>query len=212
MFYLRLNKVRILNNRELLGKGEIQIMSFVTLGEADFPNFNEFFKTNDEKRKREIIENAVDKVINSRVLPEIGKVKDNQVITFGDTGLIVYKADNIPPDFNWMLIAIESDKKTRDNAELISKILTDKNITSIVGVISALATVSNPVAAAIATLSTLISKSLTTIFKKDKDDEAGLFLASFIEKEHYPNGKREKEDVIDSTGNMYVDYTIFGYK
>lgn len=36
MFYLRLNKIRIFNNYRLLGSSDLQLMSFVTMGEADF--------------------------------------------------------------------------------------------------------------------------------------------------------------------------------
>ena len=35
---------------------------------------------------------------------------------------------------------------------------------------------------------------------------------SFIRPEHYPQGIRESHDVHDMTGNMFFDYTIFGYK
>jgi len=212
MFYLRLNKVKILNNRELLGKGEIQLISFVNPGESDFPMLNDFYYTNDENQKKELVKQAVNQVLSSRVLPEIQKIKDNQTIYFGDTGYILFKSKTIPADLNWMLLAFESDRRTRDNAKLIGKIVTDKNITSIVGAIASLASLSNPVSAAITTLSSIVAGALVEVFGQDKDDQVGLFLTSFIEKEHYPNGKRDKEDVMDSTGNMFVDYTIFGYQ
>lgn len=211
MFYLRLNKIKILNNREMLGKGEIQIMSFVTKGESDFPMLQHFFDSNDDHDKRELIKQAVTKVVSSRIVTPIHKVKDNQSLYFGDTGYIVHKSDETPSDLNWMLLAIELDNNTRDNAELLSNILTDDNISTIVNTVSTLASISNPVASAITKLVTLVAKQLTEVFKNDKDDQAGLYISSFIKEADYPNGKRDKQDVPDLSANMFLDYTIFAY-
>lgn len=211
MFYLRLNKVKILNNREMLGKAEIQFMSFVTNGESDFPMLDDFFKTNDEQAKKELVKKAIEQVVSSRILMPIQKFKDNQVVYFGDTGYIVYKSEKIPEDLNWMFLAIELDKNTRTNAELANSILTDDNISTAVDSISTLASVASPVAGAITKLVTFAAKAITDILKNNKDDQAGLFIASYIQKEHYPHGKRDKEDVPDLTSNMFIDYTIFGY-
>ena len=57
----------------------------------------------------------------------------------------------------------------------------------------------------------IFSSVVPEVFKNNRDDQAGLFLASFIEKEHYPFGKRDKEDVPDLTANMFLDYTLFAY-
>ena len=211
MFYLRLNKVKILKKRELIGKAEIQFMSFVTAGESDFPMIDDFFNSNDAEVKSELIKQAVSKLVSSRVMPQIQKIRNRQAITFGSNGYIVYKAEQIPQDFNWMLMAIESDGRTRSNAELLSDILTEKNITSIAGALATLASYSNPVSAAITTLSTFVAEALTTVFKKDKDDQVGLLITSFIEKKDYPFGKLDAEDIVDMTGNMLVDYTVFSY-
>jgi hypothetical protein len=212
MFYLRINKVKILNNREMLGKGEIQFMSFVTKGESGFPMLQEFFQTNNTKIKKELITQAIEEVVSSRILMPIQKFKDNQQVYFGDTGYIVFKSKTIPEDLNWMFLAIELDHKTRTNATLLSDILTDKNLTAVVDSISSLASITNPVASAVTKLTTFTAKALTEVFKNNRDDQAGLFLASFIEKEHYPFGKRDKEDVPDLTANMFLDYTLFAYE
>ena len=100
MFYVRINKVKILNNREMLGKGEIQLMSFVTKGKSDFPMLEDFFNTNSSRAKRKFVKQAIEKVISSRILIPIQKFKDNQEIFFGDTGYIVYQSDTIPEDLN----------------------------------------------------------------------------------------------------------------
>ncbi|KAF2081224.1 hypothetical protein [Flavobacterium sharifuzzamanii] len=211
MFYVRLNKLRIIKNGDLIGKGEIQFMSFINQSSDSFPNLNEFFETNDENRKKEIIKDSVSQVIQSRILMTIYKVKDKSIITFGDTGYIVYKDDKIPQDFSWQIVGVELDKKMRDNAALIKAILTDSNINVLTKGIEALAKTTNPVSGAVVELSKLVVGVILDIAKNKKDDQVGYYLSSFIEKLDYPNGIRDKQDVPDLTGNMFVDYSIFGY-
>ena len=151
-------------------------------------------------------------MISSRILIPIQKFKDNQEIFFGDTGYIVYQSDTIPEDLNWMFLAIELDQKTRSNAELLSLVLADNTISDVIDSIINIAGVENSLMNAITKLTTFIAKSVTEILKHDRDDQAGLFLTSFIRKEDYPFGKRDKKNVPDLTANMFIDYTIFGYK
>lgn len=171
-----------------------------------------FFTTNDESLKKELIKSAIEKVVSSRIMMPIEKFKDNQSVYFGDTGYLVHNSTEIPEDLNWMFMAIELDNKTRSNSELLSSILTEENISEAMDIVSALSAVSNPVATAITKLVTLLGKQITTVFKNDRDDQAGLFLASFIRKVHYINGKRDREDVPDLTSNMFLDYTIFAFE
>lgn len=211
MFYLRLNKLRIYSNGALLGSSEVQLMSFVTLGEADFPMLNEFYRTSDVGQKKQLVSQAVAKVVSSRIMPEIQRVKDNQLIYFGDTGYNVFVADAIPESVNWMLLAVKSNQQMVDNATLLSQILTEKNLTSLVGAIGVLASATNPVTAAVTTLTTLVAESVLKLCTNAKDHQLGLLITSFIRQEHYPYGKRDAQDVPDATGNMKVDYTIFGF-
>ena len=111
-----------------------------------------------------------------------------------------------------MFLAIELDQKTRSNAELLSLVLADNTISDVIDSIINIAGVENSLMNAITKLTTFIAKSVTEILKHDRDDQAGLFLTSFIRKEHYPFGKRDKKNAPDLTANMFIDYTIFGYK
>lgn len=211
MFYLRLNKVRIFNNYRLLGSSDLQLMSFVTMGEADFPMLNEFYRTSDAAVKKELIAQAVNKVLSSRIMPQIQRIKDNQVIYFGDTGYNVFVNDTIPQDLNWMLLAIKSNQQMVDNATLAGEILTEQNLNSLVATIAMLSGVASPVTAAVSTLTLLVAQSVLKVCTNAKDHQLGLLLTSFVRQEHYPNGKRDAQDVPDATGNMKVDYTIFGF-
>ena len=211
MFYLRLNKIRIFNNYRLLGSSDLQLMSFVTMGEADFPMLNEFYRTSDAAVKKELVAQAVNKVLSSRIMPQIQRIKDNQVIYFGDTGYNVFVNDTIPQDLNWMLLAIKSNQQLVDNATLAGEILTEQNLNSLVATIAMLSGMASPVAAAVSTLTLLVAQSVLKVCTNAKDHQLGLLLTSFVRQEHYPNGKRDAQDVPDATGNMKVDYTIFGF-
>ncbi|MBP7613477.1 MAG: hypothetical protein KA753_09975 [Paludibacter sp.] len=211
MFYLRLNKIRIFNNYRLLGSSDLQLMSFVTMGEADFPMLNEFYRTSDAAVKKELVAQAVNKVLSSRIMPQIQRIKDNQVIYFGDTGYNVFVNDTIPQDLNWMLLAIKSNQQLVDNATLAGEILTEQNLNSLVATIAMLSGMASPVTAAVSTLTLLVAQSVLKVCTNAKDHQLGLLLTSFVRQEHYPNGKRDAQDVPDATGNMKVDYTIFGF-
>lgn len=211
MFYLRLNKIRIFNNYTLLGPSNLQLMSFVTMGEADFPMLDEFYRTSDAAVKKELVARAVAKVVSSRIMPQIQRVKDNQIIYFGDTGYNVFVNEAIPQDLNWMLLAIKSNQKMVDNARLASQILTEQNLNTFVGALAVLSGMASPVTAAVSTLTTLVAQSVLKVCANAKDHQLGLLLTSFVRQEHYPNGKRDAQNVPDATGNMRVDYTIFGF-
>ena len=211
MFYLRLNKIRIFNNYRLLGSSDLQLMSFVTMGEADFPMLNEFYRTSDAAVKKELVAQAVNKVLSSRIMPQIQRIKDNQVIYFGDTGYNVFVNDTIPQDLNWMLLAIKSNQQLVDNATLAGEILTEQNLNSLVATIAMLSGMASPVTAAVSTLTLLVAQSVLKVCTNAKDHQLGLLLTSFVRQEHYPNGKRDAQDVPDATENMKVDYTIFGF-
>jgi hypothetical protein len=212
MFYLSLNKIKIINNRELLGKAEVQIMSFVNSSESDFPMLKQFFDTVDENDKVKLITDAASKVLSSRMLTPIYKIKDKQSIVFGDTGFIVYKSKIIPEDFSWMLLAVDLDEKTRNNAKLFDAVLTNKNIKTMVSVISKLSNIASPVSTAIFELTEIIGGIIMNFSKNDKDDQIGFYMSSYIRQVHYIHGKRDGHDIPDLSGNMTIDYTIFGYE
>lgn len=209
MFYFRINKVKILNNRELLGKAEVSFLSFITVEETDFPKIDDLLAITDEKERKRLIEEAVTKVTGSVQIPKIAKIRDKQNVTFGDTGVTVFRSKTVPNDFNWLFLAVESDSKTRNNAAAIQAFFTKEKVDTIVSKVLGLLTLSNPAAAAVNALAPIVFDGICEALKNDKDDQIGVSISSFIRSMHYPNGKRDAQDVSDATGNMFVDYTIF---
>jgi hypothetical protein len=212
MFYFRINKVKILNNRELIGKAEVQFMSFVTTGDTRLPTLQGFMDTTDSTEKKRMVSEAVAQVVSSRVMMPVHKIRDKHQIFFGDTGYVLYQAEKMPQDFNWQFIAIELDDRTRDNAALVASILTEDTISSLVTAVTTVASVSNPVVGAVTVIVQIVAEKVAQIFKHDKDDIIGLLLMSLNRREHYLHGLRDKQDVQDLSGNMFVDYSIFGYE
>ncbi len=213
MFYLKLNKIKILNNRELLGKAEVQIMSFITTGNEELPQLESLLGTEDRAEREVILKSAVATVLSWRILTPVYKIRDNHQLFFGDAGYVVYKSDSIPDDLNWQLMAVELDGRTRENAELAEELLAkNDNLSKTIDALLTVASFSNPVTAAVKVIVNVVAETLPEVLKHDRDDQVGLFITSLNRREHYLYGLRDKQDVPDLSGNMFIDYSIFGYE
>ncbi|MDR8389521.1 hypothetical protein NC796_00135 [Aliifodinibius sp. S!AR15-10] len=219
MFYFRINRLKIKDNREgrrfiIFGRdlAEVKLFSFISTENVDLPEFDEYFVTNEQARKKEIIKSAVSKVASSRIFTEIENVKDDHILTFGDTGYVLYQTEKIPQDFNWMFLAIESDRKSREIAEDFEKVVEDpefdKFADNIIGFLSAGPTAPYTFAKEAARF---IGKIITKQMKNNKDDLIGILYMSLNRAEHYLHADRKKDGVPDLTNNMYIDYSLFGF-
>jgi hypothetical protein len=70
----------------------------------------------------------------------------------------------------------------------------------------------NPSFTASVTIIRFIGQCVATAMKKNKDDMAGLLYMSLNRREHYHNGERKSDGVMDLTGNMSIDYSVFGFE
>ncbi|WP_026995801.1 hypothetical protein [Flectobacillus major] len=220
MFYFRINKLKIYDNREkrkflgIIGKdlAQVKLISFVSTEFADFPDFSDFIQTNDATEKQEIIKRGVESVIGSRILTEIENVKDGHQMTFGDTGFVLYQSKAIPESFDWQFIAYESDKNIRDTATMVNDILTGTDLNKFAGNLSTIIkNVPNPTFTASIAITNLAINTIAQVAKKNKDDMIGILMMSLNRREHYLHGERKRDDVPDLTNNMMVDYSIFAF-
>lgn len=217
MFYFRLNKVRIIDNRErgfLFFKrdlAELKLISLINTENTDFPDLDAYIAETDPDKKRELAATLVSQVANQRVLPTINNVKDGHTITFGDTGFVLFQSDTIPRDFNWCLIALEHDDDIRDIGISVDKVLGNDQFDSFA---NNLATItghaSNPAFTAGTAIAKFIAQIATASLKQNKDELAGLLYMSLNQHEHYLHGERKRDKINDLTGNMQVDYSLFG--
>ncbi len=221
MFYFRINKLKIIDNREkghllrLFGKdrAEIKLSSFITTDEMDLPGMDELLATNDPQRQRDLLAAAVAHVVSSRVLTTIANVTDNHEMTFGDTGYVLYQSEFIPDDFSWLLLAIESDRDQRALGQEMASIVDDREFDGLVAdTLSLAVTAANPSFAAAVGIGKFVAKTLAERIRHNQDDMVGLLYTSLNRREHYPHCERKRDHVPDLTNNMFVDYSIFGFE
>ena len=109
-FAFKLNKLKIINNREIFGKGEIKILSFLTGSDVGLPLLDGYQETNDDDAKKELIKAATTSVLSAKQLIQIDNITDGHQVFFGDTGYSLYTSTTkIPISFNWSLLVFESD-------------------------------------------------------------------------------------------------------
>ena len=224
MFYFRIDRVRFLDNGGVKsGLGifghdfaQVKFLSFITPSNQNVPQLDKWMKTNDPAAKQAALQKLVSKTLSTRELTEVDRVQDNVPVSFGDTGLVLYEAEEIPEAFTWTFIAVRSSLDVHEAAADVDEILREPGFasfsTSVLGMIQAGATLANPAYAAAMEMAKFVAQASARRLMKKGDRQLGAVTVSFIRPEHYPQGIRESHDVHDMTGNMFFDYTIFGYK
>jgi len=224
MFYFRIDRVRFLDNGGVKpGLGifghdfaKVKFLSFVTRSDQSVPDLDEWMQNNDAKAKKATLETLVSDVISTRGLTEVDRVRDNVPVDFGDTGLILYEAEEIPEAFTWTFLAVRSSRDLREAARDVNEILREPGFGAfskdMLGVVQAGSALVNPAYAAGIEVAKFVAQTSARRLMNKGDRELGAVVVSFIRPEHYPQGIRESHDVHDMTGNMFFDYTIFGYK
>jgi hypothetical protein len=225
MFYIRINKIRIFNNREgflgLFNKAEMRIYSYVTASSTGIDlqtsalRLSDLANLSDEAaRKQKLLETVqaeVDKFAQSNSI-EINRVKDNQSLTFGEAGLVIYQSDFIPATLHIQLWVVESDEDLRQRVGDADKIVDSaafKGLTTAIGLALA---VTNPILTAAISVGGVLTHLLRQKLRNTKDDLVGYWQCVLNRNEHYPYCVRDKQDVPDTTGNIQVDYTLFGFE
>lgn len=209
-FVFRLDELKILNNREW-GAGEVKLLSFVTGEDVNLPVLDDLQRTTEPERKKELIKAATQSVLSSKVLMQLDNVRDGHIMTFGDTGYALYTSSKIPISFNWTLMLFEIDEDINNLGKDIDGVINRPEFDSFVNDVLILASVAaNPVAAAGVAIAKYTLGVVAKTLIKNKDDQIGLSYMSFNKFEHYPHGLRKRDDVPDLSGNVFIDYSIFG--
>ena len=224
MFYFRIDRVRFLDNGGVKsGLGifghdfaQVKFLSFITPSDQNVPQLEKWMKTNDAAAKEAALAKLVRGTLSRRELTEVDRVQDNVPVSFGDTGLVLYEAEEIPEAFTWTFVAVRSERDVREAATDVNEILSEPEFASfsknVLGLIQAGSAVANPAYAAAIGVAKFVAQAGARRLMKKGDRQLGAVTVSFIRPEHYPQGLRESHDVHDMTGNMFYDYTIFGYK
>jgi hypothetical protein len=230
MFYARINKIKVFNNREgflwlFNRRAEMQIYSHVkplTLSQASPGQsgtsgvaLSELMALPDAAARRQRLLEAV---IAEAGLPaqsaslEINGVKDNQTLLFGDSGLVIYTGERIPDALDIRLWVIESDEDIRSFALEADRVLDSDAFKALFAATETALTITSPVLSGAVAVGGVAVSLLRQKLRANKDDLAGYWQATLNRTEHYPHGARDRQDVYDTTGNILVDYTLFGYE
>jgi hypothetical protein len=233
MFYARINKIKVFDNREgFLGlfnkRAELRIYGYVagdgiTAGHDNGTTVQQrpplslsdmLDLPNEAARKQKLLDAVIaetDRVAQSSFL-EVNGVKDNQTLLFGESGLVIFSSEHIPNELDIQLWVIESDEDIRNFAVDADKVLDSDAFKGLFVAVETALAVTNPVVSGLIAVGSVVVNLLRQKLRANKDDLAGYWQASLNRAEHYPHGARDKQDVYDTTGNILVDYTLFGFE
>jgi hypothetical protein len=214
--------MKVFDNHEFdlfgLNRAELRIYSLVSAGKnpllhvtlAEFDGLDADPAGIADRLKKLVVDEAGE--LDQCNYVEVNGVKDNDSLYFGDAGFLMFQSDVIPDTLNMQLLVIESDQQTR-NFALEAKQVTDSPVfKTVAGAIQTALTAANPLWGSVIGIGSLALGVLQERLKNDRDDLVGYWQCTLNRREHYPNGLRDKQDVRDVTGNILVDYTLFGYE
>jgi hypothetical protein len=226
MFYARINKIKVFNNREgFLGlfnrRAELRIYSLANgtsgvMTESGLGNpplhLSELLHLDEEARKKRLLETVLAEAgrFAQSLSLEINGVKDNQTLLFGDAGIVIYSGEHIPDELSMQLLVIESDEDIRNFAIDADKVLDSDAFKGLFAAVETALVIANPAVSGVIAVGGVVVNLLRQKLRANKDDLVGYWVASLNRAEHYPHGLRDKQDVYDTTGNILVDYTLFG--
>jgi hypothetical protein len=216
MFVFRLNRILIHSNhrRALLKRKDVtdlEIYCFTTTSDRPLPALKGLTAAIDDAKKEEMLKKAVKQAIEARVFTPVENVKDEHVLTFGDTGVAVYEDEKIPDELHFQMILIGSRAKRRDTAKLLQGVERDPEFGSLLKTALKVAGVAaNPAVACGVEIGKYLTRFLLREMAEQDDDQIGLVYQSWSRMEHYPHGERKRDGNKDLTGNIEYDYTIFG--
>jgi hypothetical protein len=225
MFYSRINKIKVFNNREgflgLFNRGaEMRIYCYASNpgGQAgqSVPalSVSGLLSMNEKEREEKLLEQVLAEAglfAQSKYL-EINGVKDNQSLLFGDSGLVIYSSEQIPDLLNMQLWVIESDADVRSFALDADRVVDSDAFKGLLIAVETALTVTNPVLSGIIGIGAVVANLLRQKLRANKDDLVGYWQMTLNRAEHYPHGVRDRQDTADTTGNILVDYTLFGFE
>ena len=216
VFHFRINKLRIINNREqgflFWGRlAEVKLISFVANGNQRLPSVDHLLQASSEHEQAARVRAAAAEVLNSRRIISLSKVRDHYDVHFA-VPFDLYRSESIPDYFDWMLLAIESDRDVRQVGDTLNSVADQPEFThAIVRALQLAKTVANPQLALASYLLKLTHDAVRYQMQHAADDMIGVIYASFRRHEHYPNGVMEAVEQPDLTGNMFVDYSMISH-
>jgi hypothetical protein len=223
MFYARINKLKVFNNREgflgLFNRAELRIYSHAagySIGAEPYASpltLADLTDPDDAVRRQKLLDAVLSEAgrFAQSYSLEINGVKDNQTLTFDEAGLVICQSETIPDNLNIQVWVIESDEDVRKFALDAETVMQSDAFKGLVATVGAVLTATNPYLTGAIGVGGVVVSLLRQKLKANKDDLVGYWQATLNRTEHYPHGTRDRQDVYDSTGNIQLDYTLFGF-
>jgi hypothetical protein len=224
MFIFRLNKIVIFDNgaiKPFLGIfghdfADVKFLSFVTPANIELPEMDTFIHATDPAARSSALAQAAERVIASRDITLVSRVTDNAVLTFGDTGYVLYRSDTIPDSFSWTFLAAKSNQSFRDTGEQLNQVVNNREFGNfsegLLALLTSAAGAVNPAYAAGIAVAKFAAQVAAQNLSHAGDKELGLVYMSLDRVEHYPHGERKVDNVTDLTNNMTFDYSVFAFE
>jgi hypothetical protein len=110
------------------------------------------------------------------------------------------------------LWVIESDEDVRRFAVDADTVVDSDAFKGLLIAVETALTVASPVLSGIIGVGAVVTSLLRQKLRANRDDLVGYWQVSLNCTEHYPHGLRDRQDTPDTTGNILVDYTLFGFE
>jgi hypothetical protein len=125
---------------------------------------------------------------------------------------VIYQSNRIPDQLDVQLWVIESDSDVRKFSVDADTVLESEAFKCLLSALKVASSATNPILSGIISVDGVVTQLLRKNLLANKDDLVGYWQASLNREEHYPHGVRDRQDVPDTTGNILIDYTLFGFE
>ena len=210
--HLILKQIKIFDNQEWFGSGELGIWSFVNSGEITFIDLPGFLVA-DEATRRNLVRQGVAQSAQMWKSLDYHGLQDNHTARFGNSGRRIYTTNPVPRYFDWLMIGIESDGDIRDLGNQIVSILPDEKIDNVVKSILALSSrAASPATAAATEIAKLALSTISSILKGNEDDLLFVVEQSFFAPLHYSDGFYEDRNCPTVLGRAWYSFQIVTFE
>ncbi|MDR1129837.1 MAG: glucosaminidase domain-containing protein [Prevotellaceae bacterium] len=223
MFYTRINKIKIFNEekklKEQCNHRKIRIYTYVEPfnEKKQALTFSDLLPLTAKQRRQKLLDAVqaeTSKFIQSCNLEIIG-TNDHQTLLFGESGLIIYKNEQIPEKLIIQIWMIESDNGMYNFILDADTILDNDIFEELLSTVEIALTVTESVNNEAIDVKKTVLQLLRSNLNVDESDLTGYWQTSLSRTEHYPHGLCDRQDeagITGVTGNMLVDYTLFGFE
>jgi len=207
---LRIKRIKIIDNRELFGSGEVKLLSFVTSEDDPLPVLDAYFNENDDKAKLGLLRAAASDILSAKTLMQVDHIKNGHEMIFGDSGYSLWTTRKKIDSFNWQMILVESDAGVREMGNVISSYINDPEFDTFLLNIAKLASFAvNPTVTLSIAIGKFVLGKVADELLRNKDDQIGVVYQSFYRALDFPAGDRQAMNIPDLSGNLRIDYRIY---